>query len=114
MAGAWGGHWSHGGQGWVFPRGALRAQAPSLTQGVPAPSLDPRRTPASRDKLPSAFMGLVLVGPGCQQLAYVAPNPNTRPSRPHYWEDPSVLLSIKGNLFPDGGTGGRPPADGAV
>ena len=40
-----------------YPGGSLGAQAPSLAGGVPTPSLDPRRTPASRDKQPSASMG---------------------------------------------------------
>ena len=112
MAGAWGGHWSHGGQGWGFCRGSLGAQASSLARGVPAPSLDPRRTPASSDKRPSASMGLGNRGPGCEQLAYVAANPQTPPSRPHHCEDPPVLPSVKGSPFTDGRTGGRPPGDG--
>ena len=112
MAGAWGGHWSHGGQGWGFCRGSLGAQASSLARGVPTPSLDPRRTPASSDKRPSASMGLGNKGPGCEQLAYVAANPQTPPSRPHHCEDPLVLPSVKGSPFTDGRTGGRPPGDG--
>ena len=112
MAGAWGGHWSHGGQGWGFCRGSLGAQASSLARGVPTPSLDPRRTPASSDRRPSASMGLGLKGPGCEQLAYVAANPQTPPSRPRHCEDPPVLPSVKGSPFTDGRTGGRPPGDG--
>ena len=41
-----------------LPGGSLRAQAPPLAQGVPTLFLDPRRTPASRDRRPSASMGL--------------------------------------------------------
>ena len=55
-----------------FAGGSLGAQAPSLARGVPTPSLDPRRTPASSDKRHSASMGLGNKGPGCEQLAYVA------------------------------------------
>ena len=112
MAGAWGGHWSHGGQGCGFCRGSLGAQASSLARGVPTPSLDPRRTPASSDRRPSASMGLGNKGPGCEQLAYVAANPQTPPSRPHHCEDPPVLPSVTGSPFTDGRTGGRPPGDG--
>ena len=112
MAGAWGGHWSHGGQGWGFCPGSLGAQPSSLARGVPTPTLDPRRTPASSDKRPSASMGLGNKGPGCEQLAYVAANPQTPPSRPHHCEDPPVLPSVKGSPFTDGRTGGSPPGDG--
>ena len=52
------------------------------------------------------------MGPGCEQLAYVAANPQTPPSRPHHCEDPPVLPSVKGSPFMDGRTGGRPPRDG--
>ena len=52
------------------------------------------------------------MGPGCEQLAYVAANPQTPPSRPHHREDPPVLPSVKGSPFTDGRTGGRPPGDG--
>ena len=95
----------------IFP-GAIGAQAPALARGVPTPSLDPRRTPASLDKRPSASMALGHQGPGCGQLAYVAANPQTPPSRPHHYEDPPVLPSVKGSPFTDGRTGGRPPGDG--
>ena len=69
MAGAWeatGATWARDGD---FPGGSLGAQAPSLAWGVPMSSLDPRRKPASRDKRPSASMGLGHMGPGCKQLA---------------------------------------------
>ena len=95
----------------IFP-GAIGAQAPALARGVPTPSLDPRRTPASLDKRPSASMALGHQGPGWGQLAYVAANPQTPPSRPHHYEDPPVLPSVKGSPFTDGRTGGRPPGDG--
>ena len=95
----------------IFP-GAIGAQAPALARGVPTPSLDPRRTPASLDKRPSASMALGHQGPGCGQLAYVAANPQTPPSRPHHYEDPPVLPSVKGSPFTDGRTGGRRPGDG--
>ena len=52
-----------------FPGGSLGAQAPSLAWGVPMLSLDPRRTPVSLHKRPSASMGLRALGPGCEQLA---------------------------------------------
>ena len=82
----------------IFP-GTLSGPRRSLSPlGVPTPSLEPRRTPASRDKRPSASMGLGNKGPGCEKLAYVAANPQTPPSRPHH--------------FTDGRTGGRPPGDG--
>ena len=95
-----------------YPGGSLGAQAPSLAGGVPTPSLDPRRTPASRDKQPSASMGLGHQGPGCEQLACGAANPQTPPSRPHHCEDPPVLPSVTQSPFTDGRTGGRPPGDG--
>ena len=95
-----------------FAGGSLGAQAPSLARGVPTPSLDPRRTPASRDKRPSASTGLGHKGPWGEQRAYVAANPQTPPSRPHHCEDPPVLPSVKGSTFTDGRTGGRPPGDG--
>ena len=87
------------GQGWGFCRGSLGAQASSLARGGPTPSLDPRRTPASSDRRPSASMGLGNKGPGCEQLAYVAANPQPPPSRPHHCEDPPVLPSVKGSPF---------------
>ena len=80
------------------PVGSLGAQAPSLAQGVPMPSLDPRRTPASCDKQPSASMGLGPLWPGCEQLASVVANPQTPPARPPHCEDPPVLPSIRGTL----------------
>ena len=95
-----------------YPGGSLGAQAPSLAGGVPTPSLDPRRTPASRDKQPYASMGLGHQGPGCEQLACGAANPQTPPSRPHHCEDPPVLPSVTQSPFTDGRTGGRPPGDG--
>ena len=95
-----------------FARGSLGAQAPTLARGVPTPSLDPRRTPASCDKRPSASTGLGHKGPWGEQRAYVAANPQTPPSRPHHCEDPPVLPSVKGSPFTDGRTGGSPPGDG--
>ena len=112
MVGARGGNGSLCGQASVSPRGSLGSQAPSLARGVPTPSPDPRRTPASRHKRPTSSMELGHMGPGCQQLAYVAANPQTPPSRPHHCEDPPVLPSVKGSPFRDGRTGGRPPGDG--
>ena len=112
MAGAWGGHWSHGDRGWGFCWGISRGPGPSLARGVPTPSLDPRRTPASRDKRPSASMGLGHKGPWGEQRAYVAANPQTPPTRPHHCDDPPVLPSVKGSPFTDGRTGGSPPGDG--
>ena len=85
---------------------------PSLARGVPTPSPDPRRTPASRHKRPTSSMDLGHMGPGCEQLAYVAANPQTPPSLPHHCEDPPVLPSVKGSPFTDGRTGGSPPGDG--
>ena len=95
-----------------FPGCSLGSQAPSLARGVPTPSLHPRRTPASRHKRPNSSMEPGHMGPGCEQLAYVAANPQTPPSRPHHCEDPPVLPSVKGSPFTDGRTGGRPPGDG--
>ena len=95
-----------------FPGCSLGSQAPSLARGVPTPSPDPRRTPASRPKRPTSSMELGHRGPGCEQLAPVAANPQTPPSRPHHCEDPPVLPSVKGSPFTDGRTGGRPPGDG--
>ena len=91
-----------------FPGGSLGAQAPSLAQGVPTSSLDPRRTPASRDRRPPASMGRGHMGPGCEQLANFAANPQTPPSRHPHWEDPPVLPSVKGTPFTDGRTGVGP------
>ena len=82
MAGAWGCHWSHGGQGWGFSRGLSPCPGVLTRPGSATPSLDPRRTPASRDKRPSASMGLGRLWPGYEQLAYEAANPQTPPSRP--------------------------------
>ena len=73
---------------------------------------DPRRTSASRHKRPTSSTELGHMGPGCEQLAYVAANPQNPPSRPHHCEDPPVLPSVKGSPFTDGRTGGRPPGDG--
>ena len=101
-----------GAGGGEFAGGSLGAQAPSLARGLPTPSLDPRRTPASRDKRPSASTGLGHKGPWGEQRAYVAANPQTPPSRPHHCEDPPVLPSVKGSPFTDGRTGGSPPGDG--
>ena len=92
--------------------GALGAQAPSLARRVSTSSLDPRRTPASRDRRPSASKGLKHKGPGWEQPVYVAENTETPPSRPHHCEDPPDLPSVKGSPFTDGRTGGRPPGDG--
>ena len=92
--------------------GSLGAQAPSLARRVSTSSLDPRRTPASRDRRPSASKGLKHKGPGWEQPVYVAENTETPPSRPHHCEDPPVLPSVKGSPFTDGRTGGRPPGDG--
>ena len=75
MAGAFGSPWSHWGQGWGFPGDSLGAQALSVSRGVPTLSLDPRRTPASRDKRPSASIGLGVKGEGCEQMAYVRADP---------------------------------------
>ena len=94
-----------------FPGCSLGSRVPSLARGVPTPSPDPRRTPASRHKRPTSSMELGHMGPGCEQLAYVAANPQTPPSRPHHCEDPPVLPSVKGSPFTDGRTGGRPPGD---
>ena len=99
MAGAWEATGATGARLGDFPGGSLGAQAPSLARGVPMSSLDPHRTPASRDKRPSAFMGLRHMGPGCEQLAYVAANPQTPPSRPPPCKDPPVLPSGKGTPF---------------
>ena len=63
MAGAWEATGATGARPGDFPGGSLGAQAPSLARGVPMSSLDPRRTPASPDKRPSAFMGLRHMGP---------------------------------------------------
>ena len=112
MVGARGGNGGLCGQASDSPRGSLGSQAPSLARGVPTPSPDPRRTPASRHKRPTSSMELGHMGPGCEQLAYVAANPQTPPSRPHHCEDPPVLPSVKGSPFTDGRTGGRPPGDG--
>ena len=92
--------------------GSLGAQAPSLARRVSTSSLDPRRTPASRDRRPSASKGLKHKGPGWEQPVYVAENTETPPSRPHHCEDPPVLPSVKGSPFTDGRTGGSPPGDG--
>ena len=86
MAGGWGGSWSHGGQGWAFGQGSFGAQAPSLARRVSTSSLDPRRTPAYRDRRPSASKGLKHKGPGWEQHVYVAENTETPPSRPHHCE----------------------------
>ena len=51
------------------------APVPSIAWGVPTPSLDPRRTPTSRDKRPSASIGLGGMGEGCEQMAYVRADP---------------------------------------
>ena len=95
-----------------FAGGSLGAQAPSLARRVSTSSLDPRRTPASRDRRPSASKGLKHKGPGWEQPVYVAENTETPPSRPHHCEDPPVLPSVKGTPFTDGRTGGRPPGEG--
>ena len=95
-----------------FAGGSLGAQAPSLARRVSTSSLDPRRTPASRDRRPSASKGLKHKGPGWEQPVYVAENTETPPSRPHHCEDPPVLPSVKGSPFTDGRTGGRPQGDG--
>ena len=70
-----------------FLGGSLGAQVPSLARGVPTPSLDPRRAPASRDKRPCASRGLGHMGPGCEQLAYLAANPQTPQSSHHHCEE---------------------------
>ena len=88
-----------------------RVQEPSLARGAPTPSLEPRRTPTSRDKRPSASIGLGGMGEGCDQMAYVRADPKTPQSHPHHCEDPPVLPSVKGSPFTDGRTGGRPPGD---
>ena len=106
MAGARGCHRSLLGQNWGFPRGSLGAQAPSVARRVPMPCLDPRRTPASPNKQPSASMGLGHMGPGCEQLAYVTANPQTPRSHPPHCEDPPVLPSVSGSPLTDGRTGG--------
>ena len=111
-AGVWGSLWNQGVRAWDFAGGPLGAQVPSLARGVPTPSLDPRRTHASRHKRPSASLGLGHMGKGCQQLASMAANPQTPPSSHHHCEDPPVLPSVKGSPFTDGRTGGRPPGDG--
>ena len=95
-----------------FAGGSLGAQAPSLARRVSTSSLDPRRTPASRDRRPSASKRLKHKGPGWEQPVYVAENTETPPSRPHHCEDPPVLPSVKGTPFTDGRTGGRRPGDG--
>ena len=112
MVGARGGNGGLCGQASDSPRGSLGSQAPSLARGVPTPSPDPRRTPASRHKRPTSSMELGHMGPGCEQLAYVAANPQTPPSRPRHCEDPPVLPSVKGSPFTDGRTGCWPPGDG--
>ena len=94
-----------------FAGGSLGAQAPSLARRVSTSSLDPRRTPASRDRRPSASKGLKHKGPEWEQPVYVAENTETPPSRPHHCEDPPVLPSVKGSPFTDGRTGVRPPGD---
>ena len=48
------------------------------------------------------------MGPGCEQLAYVAANPQTPPSRPHHCEDPPVLPSVKGSPLRMEEQGGGP------
>ena len=95
-----------------FPGCSLGSRVPSLARGVPTPSLEPRRTPASRHKRPTSSREHGHRGPGCEQLAYVAANPQTPPSRPRHCEDPPVLPSVKGSPFTDGRTGGRRPGDG--
>ena len=95
-----------------FPGCSLGSRVPSLARGVPTPSLEPRRTPASRHKRPNSSMEPGHMGPGCEQQAYVAGNTQTPPSGPHHCEDPPVLPSVKGSPFTDGRTGGRPPGDG--
>ena len=95
-----------------FAGGSLGTQAPSLARRVSTSSLDPRRTPASRDRRPSASKRLKHKGPGWEQPVYVAENTETPPSRPHHCEDPPVLPSVKGSRFTDGRTGGRPPGHG--
>ena len=95
-----------------FAGASVGAQAPSLARRVTTSSLDPRRTPASRDRRPSASKGLKHKGPGWEQPVYVAENTETPPSRTHHGEDPPVLPSVKGSPFTDGRTGGRPPGDG--
>ena len=95
-----------------FPGCSLGSRVPSLARGVPTPSLDPRRTPASRHKRPTSSREHGHRGPGCEQLAYVAANPQTPPSRPRHCEDPPVLPSVMGSPFTDGRTGGRRPGDG--
>ena len=82
MAGAFGSPWSHWGRAGDFPGDSLGAQALSVSRGVPTPSLDPRRTPASRDKRPSASKGPGHTGPGCEQLADLAAKPQTPPPVP--------------------------------
>ena len=69
MAGARGGNGSPCGQASGFPGISLGAQAPSLAWRKLTPSLDPRRTPASRDKQPSASKGLGDLGLEWESLA---------------------------------------------
>ena len=95
-----------------FAGGSLGAQAPSLARRVSTSSLDPRRTPASRDRRPSASKGLKHKGPGWEQPVYVAENTETPPSRPHHCEDPPVLPSVKVSPLTDARTGGQPAGDG--
>ena len=75
MEGACGGLWRHAGQGWATFPWFSRVQEPSLARGAPTPSLEPRRTPTSRDKRPSASIGLGGMGEGCEQMAYVRADP---------------------------------------
>ena len=62
-------------------------RTPSPAQ-CPTRPRTPRRTPAFRDRRPSASMGLGHKGPGCEQQAYVGGNTQTPPSGPHHCEDP--------------------------
>ena len=84
-----------------------------LARGPGSPQVNAfcgRRGQEAADSLTE--VGLGHTGPMCEQLAYVAANPQTPPSRPHHCEDPPVLPSVQGSPFTDGRTGGRPPGDG--
>ena len=72
------------------------------------PSLDARRTPASRDKRPSSPLGLRHLDPVCEHLAYLEANPPTPQFLPHHCEDTAFLSWVKGSPFPLQKTWGGP------
>ena len=69
MAGAQGGHRSPAGKATGFPGSSLGAQEHLVSRRVPTPSPDPCGIPASRNKRPSASLGLGPLGPGREKLA---------------------------------------------